>query len=130
FPDSLGLLYSSFTYFLGFEVNAGEYKMMGLAPYGNVASKRVRDFIAIIREKLVDIKPDGSIKLNQGYFDYPVGLRMVNPKQWEKLFGMKRRPPEEKLEQQHADLALAAQKVTEEVLIKLIEHVKQETGES
>ncbi|MBU2887976.1 carbamoyltransferase [Gilvimarinus agarilyticus] len=130
FPDSVGLLYSSFTYFLGFEVNAGEYKMMGLAPYGNPNSERVLDFIHLIRENLVDIKPDGSIKLNSAYFEYSVGLRMVNPKKWQKLFGVKRRLPEEALDQTHADLAMAAQKVTEEVLLKLMKHVKQETGES
>lgn len=130
FPDSLGLFYSSFTYFLGFEVNSGEYKMMGLAPYGNPDSKRVLNFMDIIREKLIDIKPDGSIKLNTDYFEYPTGLRMVNPKKWEKLFGIKKRLAEEKLEQPHADLALAAQKVMEEVLIRLIRFVKQETGEN
>ncbi|PKQ45166.1 carbamoyltransferase family protein [Confluentibacter flavum] len=130
FPDSLGLFYSSFTYFLGFEVNSGEYKMMGLAPYGLANSERVKHFMNIIKEMLVDIKPDGSIKLNKDFFEYPVGLRMVNPKKWEKLFEIKQRLPEEKLEQIHADLALAAQKVLEEILIKLIQFVKQETGES
>lgn len=130
FPDSLGLLYSSFTYFLGFEVNAGEYKLMGLAPYGNASSKTVSDFIEIIKDKLVDIKPDGSTKLNRHYFEFPFGLRMVNPKKWEKLFGIKKREPDEKLEQAHADLALAAQKVLEEALIKLIRHVKRKTGEN
>ncbi len=130
FPDSLGLFYSSFTYFLGFEVNSGEYKMMGLAPYGNSKSKRVEHFKDIIKINLVDIKPDGSIKLNKKFFEYPVGLRMVNPKKWERLFGFKKRLPEEKLEQIHADFALAAQKVLEEILIKLITFVKQETGEN
>ncbi|MGE5943422.1 MAG: carbamoyltransferase [Flavobacteriales bacterium] len=130
FPDSLGLFYSSFTYFLGFEVNSGEYKMMGLAPYGEIASDRVKHFMNIIKEKLVDIKPDGSIKLNKSFFEYPVGLRMVNPKIWEKFFGIKQRLPTEKLEQIHADLALAAQKVLEEILIKLIHFVKHETGEN
>lgn len=130
FPDSLGLFYSSFTYFLGFEVNSGEYKMMGLAPYGLATSEQVKHFMDIIREKLVDIKPDGSIKLNKYFFEYPVGLRMVNPKTWENLFGIKQRLAAEKLEQIHADLALAAQKVIEEILIKLIQFVKQETGEN
>jgi carbamoyltransferase len=129
FPDSLGLFYSSFTYFLGFEVNSGEYKMMGLAPYGNSNSKRVKDFKDIIKHNLIDIKPDGSVKLNKNYFEYPVGLRMVNPIKWERLFGFKKRLPEEKLEQTHADFALAAQKVLEEILIKIITFVKQETGE-
>src|SRR5690606_18098478 len=129
FPDSLGLFYSSFTYFLGFEVNSGEYKMMGLAPYGNAESQQVNQFIDIIEKNLVDIKPDGSIKLNRHFFEYPVGLRMVNPKKWQTLFGIKQRQPQEKLEQIHADLALAAQKVLEDILLKLIAHVKQETGE-
>lgn len=129
FPDSLGLLYSSFTYYLGFEVNSGEYKMMGLAPYSSVASEGVKHFIKTIKEKLVDIKPDGSIKLNKAYFEYPVGLRMVNPKKWEKLLGLKRRSPDDKLEQIHADLALAAQKVLEECLVKIISFVKRETNE-
>lgn len=130
FPNSLGLFYSSFTYFLGFEVNSGEYKMMGLAPYSNPSSKQVLHFIDVIKEKLVEIKPDGSIKLNLDYFEYPVGLRMINPKKWEALFGAKKRLPEDKLEQVHADLALAAQKVLEEILIKLIRFVKQETNEN
>ncbi|ULC60704.1 carbamoyltransferase [Flaviramulus sp. BrNp1-15] len=127
FPDSLGLFYSAFTYYLGFKVNSGEYKMMGLAPYSNPDSKKVAHFKKIIIENLVDIKPDGSIKLNMQFFEYPVGLRMVNPKKWEALFGLKKREPEDKLEQIHADLALAAQKVLEEILIKLIKFVKQET---
>lgn len=127
FPDSIGLFYSSFTYFLGFEVNRGEYKMMGLAPYSNIKSSRASRFIEIIREKLIDIKVDGSVKLKREYFEYPVGLRMVNPKKWEKLFGFKKREPAEDLIQIHADLAFAAQKVLEEILIKMVKHVKQET---
>lgn len=130
FPNSLGLFYSSFTYFLGFKVNSGEYKMMGLAPYGNPNSKRVLKFVKTIKEKLIDIKPDGSIKLHQEYFEYSVGLRMVNPKKWKTLFGLIKRQPEDKLEQVHADLAFAAQKVTEEVLVKLIKYIKQETKEN
>lgn len=130
FPDSLGLFYSSFTYFLGFEVNSGEYKMMGLAPYSDPQSEQVMQFMDAIKKNLVDIKPDGSIKLNKHFFEYPVGLRMVNPKKWETLFGIKQRLPEENLEQVHADLALAAQKVLEEILLKLINFVKQETGEN
>ncbi|MBN2164797.1 MAG: hypothetical protein JW717_00805 [Marinilabiliaceae bacterium] len=129
FPDSLGLFYSSFTFFLGFEVNSGEYKMMGLAPYGNLTSERVVHFINIIKETLIDIKSDGSIRLNKAYFEYPVGLQMVNAKKWEKLFEFKQRLSEDKLEQIHADLALAAQKVLEEILIKIIKYVKQETNE-
>lgn len=130
FPDSLGLFYSSFTYFLGFKVNFGEYKMMGLAPYSNPESKKVRHFIDVIKNNLVDIKPDGSIKLNRELFEFPVGLRMVNDKTWESLFGIKKREPEDILEQVHADLALAAQKVLEEILINLITFLKLETKEN
>lgn len=129
FPDSLGLFYSSFTYYLGFEVNSGEYKMMGLAPYSNPESDQVAKFKAVIKEHLVEIKPDGSMKLNMDYFEYPAGLRMVNPSKWEKIFELKKRNPEDKLEQIHADFALAAQKVLEEILIKLITFIKKETGE-
>lgn len=128
FPDSLGLFYSSFTYFLGFEVNRGEYKMMGLAPYSNLQSERVVNFIDIIKNKLIDIEEDGSIKLNKDYFEYPVGLRMVNPRKWHKIFGFKKREPSENLTQKHADLAFAAQKVSEEILIKMITHIKQVTN--
>ncbi len=127
FPDSLGLFYSSFTYFLGFKVNSGEYKMMGLAPYSNYNSKAAQNFVGIIKEKLVDIKADGSIKLNMDYFEYPVGLRMVNPKKWETLFGFKKRTTNEPLTQMHADLAFAAQKVLEEIVLKLAHHIKKET---
>ena len=128
FPDSLGLLYSSFTYYLGFEVNKGEYKMMGLAPYSNSNSKRVKLFREIIKEKLVDIREDGSIKLNTAFFEFPVGLKMVNPKKWEGLFGFKKKEPEDNIEQVHADLAFAAQKVLEEILTRMIKHVKHQTN--
>ncbi|MCB0845898.1 MAG: hypothetical protein KDE26_21760, partial [Bacteroidetes bacterium] len=129
FPDSLGLFYSSFTYFLGFSVNSGEYKMMGLAPYSNVNASKAQHFIKIIKEQLVDIKNDGSIILNRSYFEFPVGLRMVNDKKWENLFGIRKREPKDKLEQAHADLAFAAQKVLEEILVKVIRHVRKETNE-
>ena len=127
FPDSVGLLYSSFTYFLGFEVNKGEYKMMGLAPYSVAEAERVKEYISIIKNQLVDIKEDGSINLNKDLFEYPVGLRMVDHTKWEKLFGLKKREPRENVTQFHADLALAAQKVLEEILIRMITHVKNET---
>ena len=129
FPDSLGLFYSSFTYYLGFEVNSGEYKMMGLAPYSNPESNQVIKFKTLIKKHLVDIKPDGSMKLNMDYFEYPAGLHMVNTSKWEAIFDLKKRSPEEKLEQIHADFALAAQKVLEEILLKLITFIKNETGE-
>ncbi|WP_228851420.1 carbamoyltransferase family protein [Aegicerativicinus sediminis] len=128
FPDSLGLFYSSFTYYLGFEVNSGEYKMMGLAPYSKPESEQVINFKELIKQFLVSIKPDGSIKLNMEYFEFAVGLKMVNLKKWVQLFGFSRRLPEEKLLQIHADLALAAQKVLEEILSLLIKHIKNITN--
>ncbi|MGZ3861823.1 MAG: carbamoyltransferase family protein [Bacteroidia bacterium] len=128
FPNSVGLLYSSFTYFLGFKVNSGEYKLMGLAPYGNAGSKEVNDFVNTIKNDLVEIKDDGSIGMNQGFFNYATGLRMVNDAKWEKLFGFKKRLPEEELQQQHCDLALAIQLVTEEIVIKMAAEAKRITA--
>jgi len=128
FPHSLGLLYSAFTYYLGFVVNSGEYKLMGLAPYGNPESENVARFIKIIKEKLVDIKDDGSIWLNQDYFNYATGLRMVNDDMWEKLFGFPRRLSESKIEQYHSDLAYAIQVITDEVVIKMGMEAKRLTN--
>ncbi|HPS12938.1 MAG TPA: carbamoyltransferase [Prolixibacteraceae bacterium] len=128
FPHSLGLLYSSFTYFLGFRVNSGEYKLMGLAPYGIPDSERVNSYIALIKEKLVDLRADGSIWLNQKYFTYSTGLRMVSDRKWAELFGFKRRLPEEHIEQFHCDLAYAIQKVTEEIILTNAAYVKELTG--
>lgn len=128
FPHSLGLLYSAFTYYLGFKVNSGEYKLMGLAPYGNPESKLLEEYITKIKSELMDIRDDGSIWLNQDYFSYATGLRMVNEKKWEALFGFPRREGEGELEQHEADLALAIQKVTEEVVIKMAAHAKELTG--
>lgn len=127
FPHSLGLLYSAFTYYLGFRVNSGEYKLMGLAPYGVPQSDRVVKFISTIKDILVDIRSDGSIWLNQKYFTYATGLRMVSDKKWQKLFGFKRRLPDEPLEQQHCDLAYAIQQVTEEVILLMAQHAKEVT---
>src|SRR5450759_4675504 len=118
FPHSLGLLYSAFTYYLGFRVNSGEYKLMGLAPYGNPHSNDVKKYVKLIKEILVDIKEDGSIWLNQQYFNYATGLRMVHDKKWEELFGFPRRDTEADLQQHHCDLAYAIQVITEEVVIK------------
>jgi carbamoyltransferase len=115
----MGLLYSAFTYYLGFRVNSGEYKLMGLAPYGIPGSDDVNKFIRIIKERLIDIKDDGSVWLNQKYFNYSTGLRMVRDKQWEKLFGFGRRNSESKIEQHHSNLALAIQLVTEEIILKM-----------
>jgi carbamoyltransferase len=128
FPHSIGLLYSAFTYFLGFKVNSGEYKLMGLAPYGQKNSKRVEEFIKQIREHLIDIKDDGSILLVQKYFNYATGLKMIYVKKWETLFGMEKRKAESPFEQIHADLALAIQIVTEEVVLKMVREVKRLTN--
>lgn len=128
FPNSVGLLYSSFTYFLGFKVNSGEYKLMGLAPYGNAGTQRVNDLTGKIKNQLVELKEDGSISLDQDYFNYATGLTMVNDNKWEKLFGFKRRLPEEELRQHHCDLALAIQLVTEEIVIKMAREAKRITG--
>ena len=127
FPHSVGLLYSAFTYFLGFKVNSGEYKMMGLAPYGNENSDNYHRYKEIIKTALVDIKGDGSIWLDQNYFNYATGLRMVNDRKWEKLFELAKRKEEEKLEQEHMDMALAIQHVTEEIVILLAKELKKIT---
>lgn len=128
FPHSVGLLYSAFTYYLGFTVNSGEYKLMGLAPYGDPGSPETLRFARIIRNKLVDIKDDGSIWLNQRYFTYATGLKMVDEDQWAGLFGIRRRMPETEPDQHHCNLALAIQQVTEEIVIKMARHAKEVTG--
>jgi carbamoyltransferase len=119
FPHSIGLLYSAVTYFCGFRVNSGEYKLMGLAPYGDPASQEKEFFKKMILEKLVDIRDDGSILLNMNNFEFATGLRMVNDKKWEKLFGISRRAPESELNHSYINLALATQEVTEEVVLRL-----------
>ena len=119
FPHSLGLLYSAFTYFTGFKVNSGEYKLMGLAPYGE--PKFVDKIL-----KIVDIKADGSFRLDQSYFSYATGLTMTN-KKFEVLFGQKPRKPEtEKISQFHMDIAASIQKVTEDIMLKLVSSIKEE----
>lgn len=128
FPHSLGLLYSAFTYYCGFKVNSGEYKLMGLAPYGIPDSKRVLDWKARIYDQLVDIREDGSFLLNMNYFDYLTGLRMCNDEAWGNLFGIPPRKPEDRLDQSYMDLALAIQEVTEEIVHRLAETVKNLTG--
>ena len=125
FPHSVGLLYSSFTFWLGFRVNSGEYKLMGLAPYGNPSSKRVKEYINKIKNELVNVKEDGSVWLNQKYFNYSTGLKMVNENKWKRLFGFPRRDIEGKLEQHHCDLALAIQKVSEEIVINMAKEAKR-----
>ncbi|MEO6315030.1 MAG: carbamoyltransferase N-terminal domain-containing protein, partial [Chitinophagaceae bacterium] len=128
FPHSLGLLYSAFTYYCGFKVNSGEYKLMGLAPYGNKGAASYQCYVEIIKSVLVEIKEDGSIFLNQSYFNYATGLRMVANNKWKDLFGFPRREPESSLRQEHCDLALAIQTVTEEVVIKMAKEAQLITG--
>ena len=109
FPHSVGLLYSAFTYFLGFRVNSGEYKLMGLAPYGIDDSKETNLYIDKIKSEIVDIKDDGSIFLNQKYFKYTYGLRMIKENEFKGLFGFSSRKEEEEITQTHCNLALAIQ---------------------
>jgi carbamoyltransferase len=128
FPHSLGLLYSAFTYFLGFRVNSGEYKLMGLAPYGDPESKQVKDYVRVIKKEIIDLKADGSVWLNQDYFNYATGLRMVNSNKWEKLFGFPLRKPEDELLQHHCNLGLAIQMITEESILLMAVEAKKLTG--
>ncbi|RLD44917.1 MAG: hypothetical protein DRI89_02585 [Bacteroidetes bacterium] len=128
FPHSVGLLYSAFTYYLGFRVNSGEYKLMGLAPYGISSAAQTKAFIGIIKEKLVSVKDDGSVWLNQDYFNYASGLKMVKEKKWEKLFGFPLLKPDGKIEQKHCNLAYAIQNVTEEIVIKMAKEAKRISG--
>lgn len=122
FPHSLGLLYSAFTYFTGFKVNSGEYKVMGLAPYGKPI------YTQIILDNLMDLKPDGSFHLNMEYFDYPAGLKMTN-KKFADLFGGPARQSEADLTQREMDLAASIQEVTEEVVLRLCRSIAKETGQ-
>jgi carbamoyltransferase len=120
FPHSLGMLYSAFTYHTGFKVNSGEYKLMGLAPYGTPR------FADKIYQHLIDLKADGSYRLNLEYFDYCVGLRMTNGK-FDELFGGRPRQPDEPIEQRHMDMAASIQKVTEEVVLRMVRTLADET---
>ena len=122
FPNSIGLLYSAFTYYTGFRVNSGEYKVMGLAPYGE---PRYKD---LIYDNLIDVKQDGSFKMNMSYFDYNVGLTMTNRK-FNDLFGGPPRKPETELTQKEMDLARSVQEVTEEIVLKIASHVKNVTDQ-
>lgn len=128
FPHSLGLLYSAFTYYLGFKVNSGEYKLMGLAPYGDISSGRVERFEQLILAALIDLKDDGSLWLNQKYFDYATGLKMTNTDLWQELFGFPPRTQEAELLSEHCDLALAIQRVTEEVVLRMAREAQRLTG--
>jgi len=120
FPDSLGLLYSAFTYFTGFKVNFGEYKLMGLAPYGKPSYKN------LIFTELIDVKEDGSLRLNLSYFDFLGGLRMTN-KRFAKLFGGSPRKPETEITEREMDIAASIQAVTEEIIMKMVNHVYEVT---
>ncbi|MCK9280495.1 MAG: carbamoyltransferase [Melioribacteraceae bacterium] len=122
FPHSIGLLYSAITYYTGFKVNSGEYKVMGLAPYGEPK------YVDLILSELMDLKEDGSFKMNMKYFDYAAGLTMTN-KNFDKLFGGEPRKPESKLTQREMDLARSVQDVTEEVMLRMARHIRKETGE-
>jgi carbamoyltransferase len=119
YPHSLGMLYSSFTYYCGFKVNEGEYKLMGLAPYGHPKYKE------IIYDKLIQVHEDGSFSLNMKYFDYSTGLRMIN-KKFEDLFDRKTKLPEDQLDQFHMDIAASIQKVIEEIVVKICRYYQKE----
>jgi carbamoyltransferase len=128
FPHSLGLLYSAFTYYCGFAVNSGEYKLMGLAPYGNRNSAECRRMVGIIKTNLLDLKDDGSILLRQEYFNYATGKRMVRDGVWAALFGFPRRETDGPLDQVYCDMALAIQEVTEEIILRLGVEAARLTG--
>ncbi|HEY4326496.1 MAG TPA: carbamoyltransferase [Mucilaginibacter sp.] len=128
FPHSVGLLYSAFTYYLGFKVNSGEYKLMGLAPYGDGASMQTAEFKQKILAELVDVSEDGSILLNMRYFDFATGLTMTNCKKWQELFGVSKREPESEISQTYMNFALAAQQVTESIITLLAETAQKITG--
>ncbi len=129
FPHSIGLLYSAFTQYCGFKVNSGEYKLMGLAPYGRHGHERISFYTSQIKTHLCNIYDDGSIWLDQKYFSYTTGLEMVNRHLWESLFGFPIREVEAALTQDYCDLALAIQLVTEEIVIKMAMTAKALTGE-
>ena len=128
FPHSVGLLYSAFTYFLGFKVNSGEYKLMGLAPYGNQGSKETSKFIKVIKQKLVDIKKDGSIFLNLKYFRYTHGLTMINEEKFSEIFEIRKRNEEDNITQTHCNIAAAIQSVIEEIVLKMALEAKKITN--
>lgn len=121
FPDSLGLLYSAFTYYTGFRVNSGEYKVMGLAPYGEPK------YVSLIKEKLAEVREDGSIRMNHEYFSYSQGLRMTSAA-FDRIFGGRPRQPESRITQRDMDLARSIQVITEEVMLNMARHAHKETG--
>lgn len=128
FPHSVGLLYSAFTYYLGFRVNSGEYKLMGLAPYGELHSEQTKRFKNIIADKLCTVYEDGSVFLHQQYFNYAAGLTMANDMEWQNLFGFPKRNESDGITASHCNLALAIQVFTEEIVVKLAREVKKLTA--
>ena len=128
FPHSVGLFYSAFTSFLGFTVNSGEYKLMGLAPYGNAEDEQSIKFVELIEKELIQICDDGSVWLNQQYFNYATGLTMFNKTKWKKLFGISARKEEEEITGNHCNLALAVQLVTEKIVLKMAAEAQIITG--
>lgn len=128
FPDSIGLLYSSFTYFLGFKVNSAEYKVMGLAPYASRNSEAVQKFYLLIKNNLIHCLEDGSYRLNMEFFSFHYALRMIEAKKWETLFGLKRRVETDELNIMHAALASALQIIVEEMVYNICENAKKLTG--
>ncbi len=130
FPHSLGLLYSAFTSFLGFKVNSGEYKLMGLAPYGDINSERTKLYISKIKTELISLKHDGSYQLNLDYFKFTYSNKTCNNRKWNYLFGLKNRSEGDKITQKHCDLAIAIQEVTEQIMLGLAKEAKRLTGAS
>jgi carbamoyltransferase len=128
FPHSIGLLYAAFTYYLGFKINSGEYKVMGLVPYGDVRSSQTESFREKILSTLVDVRDDGSMLLNMDYFNFATKLTMTRDEKWEALFGLPRREPESEIAQVHMNLALALQQVTEQIVLMLARTAQQLTG--
>lgn len=128
FPHSLGLLYSAFTYYTGFRVNSGEYKLMGLAPYGDPESAQVKEFRDKIYNELIDVREDGSFLMNMGYFSYATGFKMTNDSKWTALFGIPPRDPASEITQEYMNLAMAIQQVTEDIVIKLAKTAKELTN--
>jgi carbamoyltransferase len=128
YPNSIGLLYSSFTYFCGFRVNSGEYKLMGLAPYGDIKASQTQEFIKKMHEELFNLNDDGSIEINLNYFSYHLGDTMVNDMKFLELFGISRRAETEEVTQAYCNFALASQLVIEKIIIKIIKYAHNITS--
>lgn len=128
FPHSLGLLYAAFTHYCGFKINSGEYKLMGLAPYGNRSARQTQDWKTKITSELIDVKSDGSFALNLDYFRFTRDLEMTDDRKWEKLFRVSRRVEGSPITQEHCNLAAAIQEVTEEILVRLAQTARSITN--